>query len=246
MSRSEVIRFLVLRSVGNFLVLVALYGVFATFGPAVIFQIKYELLKIRGVHFAVVNQQTVTSKQLPSPKSLQLVKQQVIKNKRGPGFIDILVGNKEQILTPIDPLFSILIPKLAIDERVVSNVSTDDPNSYLPVLQHAIAHAKGSVFPGDPGTTYLFAHSADNWWDIEHYNAVFYTLSNLSVGDEIDIFYESRRYKYVILQQIISDPQDVTFLTEKHEGPQQLVLQTCWPPGTTWKRLYIVAKPKSV
>ncbi len=91
-------------------------------------------------------------------------------------------------MIPIDPLFSILIPKLGIDEQVVANVDPDNPSDYLPVLQHAIAHAKGSVFPGDSGTIYLFAHSADNWWDIEHYNAVFYTLNNLSVGDDIVIF----------------------------------------------------------
>jgi LPXTG-site transpeptidase (sortase) family protein len=148
-------------------------------------------------------------------------------------------------LTPTDPFFSILIPKLGIDEQVAPNVDPDNPNDYLPVLQHAVAHAKGSVFPGDPGTVYLFAHSADNWWDIERYNAIFYTLNNLSLGDEIVLFYNNRRYNYVVSKQLVSDPQDVTYLTARHSGPQQLVLQTCWPPGTSWKRLYIIAEPKN-
>jgi len=252
MSRFEIIRFLVLRSLGNFLVLVALYGVVMTFGPAVLFQIKYEIIQFRHVQF-IIKSTTGTTSSTSTTSRLNATKLEPRDTRNThdtrdtsnqPSFATILAGNKDQILTPIDPLFSILIPKLGIDEKIVPNVDPNNPNDYLPILQHAIAHAKGSVFPGDSGTTYLFAHSADNWWDIEHYNAVFYTLNNLSVGDEIVIFYENRRYNYVVSQQIISDPQDVTLLTAQHTGPQQLVLQTCWPPGTTFKRLYIVATPK--
>lgn len=237
MSRSEVIRFLFLRSLGNFLVLVALYGVIATFGPALAYEFQYQVIQFRHVHFTINNSKGIARGQKKSFAGS-------LRNVRQPGFADILAGNQEQILTPIDPFFSILIPQLGIDEKVFPNVDPNDPTAYLPILQHGIAHAKGSVFPGDPGTTYLFAHSADNWWDIEHYNAVFYTLNNLSVGDEVVIFYQNQRFNYVVSQKLISDPQDVSLLTAKHAGPQQLVLQTCWPPGTTFKRLYIVAVPK--
>ena len=245
MSRHEVIRFLLIRSLGNFLVLVALYGVALTFGPILLSQIKYELIQLRGIHFSVQSEKTLsaTGKQYYF-SSASATQKPVTHGQNSPGFADILAGSKDQILTPIDPLFSILIPKLGIDEQVVPNVNPNNPREYLPVLQHAVAHAKGSVLPGDPGTVYLFAHSAENWWDIEHYNAIFYTLSNLSLGDEIDVFYENRRYTYVVTQQIISDPQDVTLLTSAHSGSQRLVLQTCWPPGTSWKRLYVIAVPK--
>jgi sortase A len=247
MSQSEIIRFLVLRSLGNFLVLVALYGVAITFGPAVRYEIQYLLIQYRHVHFTVINKSsTVANNTKGNRYSYSPTQQPVVKNQTSPGFADILAGNTQQVLIPIDPLFSILIPKLGIDEQVVPNVDPNNPSDYLPVLQHAIAHAKGSVLPGDSGIVYLFAHSADNWWDIEHYNAVFYTLNNLSVGDEIVIFYQNRRYNYIVSQQIISDPQDVTLLTAEHSGPQKLVLQTCWPPGTTWKRMYIVATPKKI
>jgi LPXTG-site transpeptidase (sortase) family protein len=240
MTRNETIRFLALRTLGNFLILVALYGVVMTFGPAVMFELQYQVIQARHVQFTISS--TATKPHLdPLLKKEGTAVKSVSKQ---PGFADILAGNKEQILTPIDPLFSILIPKLGIDEKVFPNVDPDNPQDYLPVLQQGVAHSKGSVFPGNPGTTYLFAHSADNWWDIEHYNAIFYTLNNLSTGDEIDIFFENRRYEYTVAQQIISDPQDVSYLTSQHAGEQRLVLQTCWPPGTTFKRLYIVAKPK--
>jgi len=240
MTRKEAIRFVVLRSLGNFLIFLSLYGVLATFGPAFTAEVKYQIMQIRGVRYSV---RADSSKKFQGNRLSHI---SIVNNKEqsAPGFATILAGNKEQILTPIDPLFSILIPKLGIDERIFPNVDPANPNIYLPILQHGVAHAKGSVFPGNPGTTYLFAHSADNWWDIGRYNAVFYILGNVSTGDEIVIFFENRRYEYVVTQQIISDPQDSTLLTENHGGTQQLVLQTCWPPGTTWKRLYIIAKPK--
>lgn len=218
--------------------LLALYGVVVTFGPAVKFQILYELMQLHGVHFVVEN------KKISKASSASGISG--AKENNSPGFANILAGNKEQVLIPIDPLFSILIPKLGIDEQIVPNVDPENPNVYLPVLTHAVAHAKGSVFPGDPGIVYLFAHSADNWWDIEQYNAIFYTLDDLTKGDEIDIFYKNRRYIYTVSQKLISDPQNVAYLTSPHTGPQRLVLQTCWPPGTSWKRLYILAIPRQV
>jgi LPXTG-site transpeptidase (sortase) family protein len=245
MTRAETIRFLALRTLGNFLLLIALYGVVMTFGPGLMFEAQYQLIELRHVHFTIKEVAKVSE----ASKKNNILKTSGTSNSSGtslktPGFAAILAGNKEQVLTPIDPLFSILIPKLGIDEKVFPNVDPDNPHDYLPILQLGIAHAKGSVFPGESGTTYLFAHSADNWWDIEHYNAIFYTLNNLSAGDEITVFFENRRYEYVVSQQIISNPQDVSYLTAQHGGAQQLVLQTCWPPGTTFKRLYILAKPK--
>ena len=41
----------------------------------------------------------------------------------------------------------------------------------------------------------------------------------------------------------IIDPDEVSLLTQAQESGEQLVLQTCWPPGTTWKRLIVIAKP---
>ena len=253
MSRSETIRFLALRTFGNFLVLIALYGVFLTFGPLVAYQLQYQVIQFRHVQFTIEESDKLNTSFI-SKSSNKIKSNKVITGYSGntqgtsikpPSFMSILAGNQQQILMPIDPMFSILIPKLGIDEQVTPNVDPNDPNVYQPVLQHSVAHAKGSVFPGDSGTIYLFAHSAENWWDIEHYNAIFYTLNNLSLGDDLVIFYNNRRYDYVVTEQIISDPEDTTLLTSDHTGPSRLVLQTCWPPGTSLKRLYVIAKPKS-
>ena len=252
MSRNDAIKFVVLRSLGNFLVLFSIYGVIATFGPLVSAEAKFLLIQARGVHITVAETSPCHScggRNLTNKTMDPWVKPEDDKLKVTPtsqkdlSFTNLLSGSKEQVLTPIDPLFSILIPKLGANVKVFPNVDPDNPQSYLPILQQGVAHAKGSVFPGQPGTSYLFAHSADNWWDVGRYNAVFYTLNNLSEGDEIDVFFENTRYRYTVSQKIISDPEDTSLLTSQHIGPQRLVLQTCWPPGTTLKRLYVLAKP---
>jgi len=246
MSYSDTFRFLALRTLGNFLVLLALYGVVMTFGPALSFEFQYQVIRLRHIHFTIENPAVAQNANNEKKIATKTASIHPSVTHTAPSFADILAGNQQQMLMPIDPLFSILIPKLGIDEKVTPNVDPNDPSVYLPILQHSVAHAKGSVLPGDPGIIYLFAHSTDNWWDVGRYNAVFYTLSNLSLGDDIVIFYDNRRYTYSVSEQLISDPEDTTLLTSEHSGPSELVLQTCWPPGTSFKRLYVIAKQKRI
>ena len=240
MTRSEIIKFLVLRSIGNFLLLFAIFGVIATFGPTAYYELQYRVVQARGIKY------TVAEEEKTSPLGEVLKRQRAEKlAKSNGGFAAILAGPKEQILTPIDPDFSILIPKLGINSKIFPNVDPSNEKEFLPLLQTGVAHAKGTVFPGINGNIYLFAHSTDNFWNIGRYNAIFYLLKDLSIGDEIVLFFENRRHNYVVTDSKIVDSSDVSVLT-KGQGTNQevLILQTCWPPGTTWKRLLVFAKPR--
>ncbi len=243
MNRSEVIKFLILRTIGNFLVLFALFGVGATFGPALYYQVLFEVAQARGIEYKI---------QEPAKRSSL---GNILKNHRGGNsglnssskfdLAGVLSGAKEQILIPIDTQFDILIPKIGANARVFPNVDPSNPNLFLPVLAKGVAQAKGSVFPGMPGNIYLFAHSTDNFWDVGRYNAVFYLIKDLKIGDEIMISFENQRYDYIVSGSKIVDPSDVSYLVEsQRQNKEQLILQTCWPPGTTWKRLLVFAKPK--
>ena len=228
MNRSEIIKFLIIRSIGNFLVLFAIFGVFATFGPALYYEVQYRVIQIRGIHFSVKD-----------------VPQEISKiNKSSIGFADILSGPKEQILTPIDPLFSILIPKIGANARVFPNVDPSNQNAFLPVLQKGVAHAQGTFFPGQLGNIYLFAHSTDNFWDVGRYNAVFYLLKDLREGDDIVVFSQNVRHNYKVTKSDIVSPSEISYITRAETGKELLILQTCWPPGTTWQRLMVFAEPK--
>jgi LPXTG-site transpeptidase (sortase) family protein len=259
MDRQEQIRFLVLHTLGNFLVLFSLYGVAATFGPFLGEQMKYTIMQARGVTFRVAEascqfsdvscqytgNQSSGNQTNREPANMQpTTANGEQRTEESVSFTDILAGSKEQVLTPQDAEFSILIPKIGASSKVIANVDPENKDAYNEKLKEGVAHAKGSVFPGFAGNTYLFAHSADNWWDVGHYNAVFYTLNNLSETDEIVVFFENRRYNYVVTKKFITNPEDVSYLVQDHTGPNRLVLQTCWPPGTTLQRLFVIAEPK--
>ena len=236
MTKREIIKFLILRTIGYFLVLLAIYGVGATFGPALYFEAQFRISEARGIRYQVANVQG-----LEPEKSIEKKTDLV----QGGGLGALLSGPKTHILIPKDTLFSILIPKIGANSKVIPNVDSSSEEGFLPLLQQGVAYAAGTVFPGMKGNIYLFAHSTDNFWNVGRYNAVFYLLKDLSKGDEVVVFFRDVRYNYVVYDTKIVDASDVSYITESQKGDKEiLILQTCWPPGTTWKRLLVFAKPK--
>ncbi len=238
MSRSEIIKFLILRSIGNFLVLFAIFGVAATFGPALYYEVGFRIGELRGVRFQVAETSGAKG------DTFGEILKQANSSKTTISFGDILAGPKEQILSPIDTEFNILITKIGANARIFPNVDPSKSQEFLPILQKGVAHARGTVFPGQKGSIYLFAHSTDNFWNVGRYNALFYLIKDLKLGDEVVIFFDDRRYNYIVSESKIVDSEDVSYITQAQGGVERLILQTCWPPGTTWKRLLVLAKPK--
>lgn len=238
MSRSEAVKFVLIRTLGNFLLLMSLYGVFMTFGPALYYEVQFRIKLVRGVEFRV-------SSVKPEKSPIQKTNYE-IQNTNEPSFADVLAGAKEQVIIPKNSQFSIVIPKIGASVKVTPNIDPANPEEFLPVLKEGVAHAKGTVFPGMIGNTYLFAHSANNWWEAGQYNAVFYLLKDLTIGDEVIVFFEDRRYDYVVSESFLTEPDDVSLLTgAQQDKREQLILQTCWPPGTPLKRQIVVATPKA-
>ncbi|HZJ18175.1 MAG TPA: sortase [Patescibacteria group bacterium] len=242
MKRAEVIKFLILRTIGNFLLLFAIFGVLATFGPSLYYEAQYHVMQYRGVKYKVASAEEVSGfgKILESGKL-----EKETRTQSEVSFSDVATGPKEQILIPIDSNFSILIPKIGANARVFPNVDSSNQDVFLPILQKGVAHAKGTVFPGMKGNIYLFAHSTDNFWDVGRYNAVFYLLKNLQKGDDIIVFFENRRYNYKVVDTGIAEANNVSYIVDSQiQDKETLILQTCWPPGTAWKRVLIFAERK--
>lgn len=151
-----------------------------------------------------------------------------------------LIGPDGQEIKPVNMDFSIVIPKIGVNATVVPSVDPLNPKEYNEALKHGVAHAKTSYFPNQDGTTYLFSHSTNYQWFVKDLNAIFYNVKNLSEGDDIVIFYKGKRYTYRYTSKQIVNPKDITYLLPV-TGKRQLILQTCWPPGTYYKRLLIFA-----
>jgi len=242
MTRSEIIRYLILRSIGNFLLLFAIFGVLATFGPALYYEVSFRIAQYRGITYTVADPPQV--KNATSPLGALLRKEGRARPVASSGFGALLSGPKEQIIVPKATQFSIVIPKINANANVIPNVDPGNEPEFQDALQNGVAHAKGTVFPGHKGNIYLFAHSTDNWWNVGRYNAVFYLLKDVSIGDAAIVYFENVRHNYVVTDSKIVDPTDVSYLVDSQKSPDEtLILQTCWPPGTTWKRLLVFAKP---
>lgn len=144
-------------------------------------------------------------------------------------------------IIPIDDNFDIIIPKIKANARIIANVNPFDEKEYQRQLAKGVAHALGTVYPGQTGNTFLFAHSSGNWFEANRYNSVFYLLHKLVKGDEIYLYYNTNRYKYLVKEIKKVDSSEIDYLTGAGEK-KTLSLMTCWPPGTTIRRLLIIAE----
>lgn len=142
---------------------------------------------------------------------------------------------------PVDTTFSLYIPYLKIKSIVFPNVDAFDEASYGDALSKGVAQAKGTGLPGEGKRMFLFAHSTNSIFNIERYNAIFYDLGRIPEGETIELFYQGKVHQYRVTEKKVVSSKDVSWL-EPHDG-EELVLQTCYPPGTTWKRLLVIAKP---
>jgi LPXTG-site transpeptidase (sortase) family protein len=133
------------------------------------------------------------------------------------------------------------INKIGATAPIYFDVNPWNKEEYQEILQKGIAHAKGTRKPGEEGTIYLFAHSTDQPWRITHYNTIFMKLNQLVPGDKIDIANNDKHYRYRVREHKIVSPQEIEYITSQSKN--QLILQTCWPIGTDWKRLLVFAEP---
>lgn len=148
-----------------------------------------------------------------------------------------------QILpTPVSTEFSLIIPKIGVNTPVIKDVDPQNSSQYQSALSRGLAHARGSSFPGLGSNVFIFAHSANSWYQANRYNAVFYLIDKLGVGDTVISYYQNHPYYYSVTEKKIVNSQSVEYISPPTSA-STLTLMTCWPPGTTLRRLLIIAKP---
>lgn len=143
-------------------------------------------------------------------------------------------------IKPVDRAFGIVIPKLGANAHVVPDVDPYNSAIYQQALARGVAHAKGTTVPTQQGNVFLFSHSSVDFYLATQYNAVFYLLNKLEKGDTIEIYYKLDRYTYTVEEKEIVDADAIDYLT-RQTSEKILTLMTCWPPGTSLKRLMVTA-----
>ena len=137
----------------------------------------------------------------------------------------------------------ITIPKISAQAPLIFNVDPWNESEYMGVLKKGVAHAKGTSLPGERGRSFIFAHSSGNPLELTRYNTVFLKLGELKKGDVIEIKRDDKVYKYSVTQTKIVWPSEIEYL-EKNDS-DEIIIQTCWPIGTSFKRLLVFAAPAS-
>ena len=201
-----------LRLIGNVLIIISLIGLFLTFGPVLSLEGDYQVRKV--------------------------LKQNYIVND----FKDSNIPKTSSELVPPNFDFSIVIPKIGAVAPAYTNVDPFNEKEFLGVLRHGVAQAKGSALPGQEGNTYIFAHSTDAFYNVGRYNAVFYLIGKLQVGDDIYIYFQNHKYTYKVYDKKVVNPMDIGYLGTLKKNINTLTLQTCYPPGTTLKRLVVLSE----
>lgn len=196
-----------------------------TFGNPLYQQLRYIERQNRKITYRLVN--TVGS---PATASADIVKTK-----------NVITAGNEIAVEPVDRQFGIFIPKINANAKIYPAVDPADEKVFLPVLRKGVAHAKGTAYPGQGGNIYLFAHSTDAFFNFGRYNAVFYLIGKLKNGDEIDIYYQNKLYKYYVQEKKVVAPSAIKYIQPTNS--EVLTLQTCYPPGTTLKRLIVKAIP---
>lgn len=149
--------------------------------------------------------------------------------------------NSPSLKTEFKEGIYITIPKIKAQSPVIANVDPWNEAVYRSQLKKGVAHAKGTVLPGQAGTSFLFAHSSDLPWNLSRYNTIFLRLGEVEEGDQIIINKEGQEFKYRVREKKVVWPQETKYLTD--ETKSQLILQTCTPIGTAFKRLLVFADP---
>lgn len=134
----------------------------------------------------------------------------------------------------------ITVPKIHAQAPLYFNVDPYNETLYKKVLKKGVAQAKGTALPGEKGSMFVFAHSSGNPFETTRYNTIFFKLGDLRKGDEVLIKSNGKVYKYKVFDKKIVSPNSVEYLKQTKN---QLIIQTCWPIGTSLKRLLVFATP---
>lgn len=101
-------------------------------------------------------------------------------------------------------------------------------------LKLGVGHYKGSVFPGEPGTTLIGGHNTSE----------LFLLEKLEKGDTLSIVTSYGSYQYKITKKKIAKYDDIDVMNDlyKKKAQNDLIIYTCYPINmisTTDKRLFV-------
>jgi sortase A len=139
------------------------------------------------------------------------------------------------------PLFTIKIPKIALETAVVEGVGREELKKgpgHFPLCSQVPSGddsdcVQQNFYPGEDGNVAISGHRTT-------YGAPFFNLQELEAGDVIDFISGPARYRYRVRSQEVVDPTAGYNVVLNHGHPE-LTLTTCNPRFSASQRLIIHA-----
>lgn len=138
--------------------------------------------------------------------------------------------------------YFISIPRIQAVSPIIVGVDPWDRAEYERALTEGIAQADGTFLPGERKLVFLFAHSSGMPWEILRKNVPFLRLDEVQPGDRVILSRDGDEYIYIVSGKKVVEATETTYLENSDEN--MLILQTCWPLGTDWRRLLVFANPQ--
>ncbi len=160
-------------------------------------------------------------------------------------------------IPPIDievtpPGTRVIIPRInqnvpvvnVADDKLVKRDWAGLEDDLQDALKGGVVHYPGTPWFDQSGNVVLTGHSSYYPWDPGRFKDVFALLHQLVEGDEIVVFHNQQKFKYVISKKEVVLPTEINVLGDS--GDDRLTLITCTPIGTNLKRLIVTATPVEI
>lgn len=149
-----------------------------------------------------------------------------------------IIGNAT---ADIGPEPKIIIPKINLEVPVVYDVGSIEESALQRALEDGVVHYAASPEPGENGNVVIVGHSSNNILNSGKYKFAFVLLKRLENEDVFYLHKDGIRYTYKVYKSFITEPDDVSVLGPA-DRDNTLTLITCDPPGTSLRRLIVVAE----
>lgn len=135
--------------------------------------------------------------------------------------------------------YRISIPSLSISAPIIQGIDPTNKEKYNQALEDGVAQMIGTPLPGSgQGNTFIYGHSSAD--QEGKYNQVFAKMDELQFGDVIKLNFDNKEYEYWVTEKKLIEKGDFSVLDQS--GEERLTLMTCWPTGTSDRRIVVVAK----
>ena len=123
------------------------------------------------------------------------------------------------------PIAIMEIPSIKLSQALVEGISDE-------VLQYFLGHFPDSAKPGEKGNFSVAGHRVSDYTD------AFINLYKVKEGDEVIVKTSDKKYTYVVEENFIVEPDDISVLEDTNEATMTLV--TCTVGGK--KRVIVKAR----